>query len=65
MFESDPFFFLFYFNSFAFADLILGFIDYLAEVGQGMIQDRITVSTLVNDIGLFISMVSSDAIHLI
>jgi hypothetical protein len=39
-------------------DLILGFIDYLAEVSQGMIEDRITVSTLVNDIGLFIGMVS-------
>lgn len=40
-------------------DVILGFIDYLAEACQGMIEERITVSTLVNDIGLFIGMVSS------
>jgi hypothetical protein len=41
-----------------FADIMLGFIDYLVEVSQGMLEDHITVSTLVNTIGLFLGMVS-------
>jgi hypothetical protein len=41
-----------------FADIMLGFIDYLVEVSQGMLEEQITVSTLVNTIGLFLGMVS-------
>jgi hypothetical protein len=37
---------------------MLGFIDYLVEVSQGMLEEQITVSTLVNTIGLFLGMVS-------
>ena len=41
-----------------FAEMAKGFIDYIAEVAQGRFDDNMTVDSLINQIGLFIGMVS-------
>jgi len=41
-----------------------GFIDYITKVAQGQFDDSMTVDSLVNQIGLFVGMVSFTAIVL-
>ncbi|KIJ44771.1 hypothetical protein M422DRAFT_251754 [Sphaerobolus stellatus SS14] len=43
-------------NSCLLSGLLCGFLDYMARVDQGQIDENITVTTLCNKVGLFIGM---------